>query len=292
LGAFALTVMAGLFAALPLELGTTALLFAPLVGAVYYLAAMRRYWRRRRVVRQPFPEAWRHRLESCVDFYGKLDAPEKGRFEQSVQIFLSEQRIYGVRGAEVPDEAKVLVAASAAMISHGLPEWEWPTIRDIVIYPSAFDEDYDAGRGKNIIGMVHAQGPILFSGPQLSHGFCVDRDGHNVGLHEMAHVLDMADGRADGIPAGVQWVSSAPWLSLVADRLRRVRRGQMRRILRGYAGKNEAEFFAVAVETFFEKPTQLADKDSELFEMLADYFNLDPRTAKLRRPLATARSDQ
>ena len=39
---------------------------------------------------------------------------------------------------------------------------------------------------------------------------------------------------------------------------------------------------------FFERPEQLAERDAELFDMLAEYFNLDPRTGALRRPIRDA----
>jgi len=274
---------------LPLELGPWSAIPALAAGAAAFLVPTRRYLRRRQLAREPFPEAWRARLESCVAFYSLLDAPGRRRFERDVRFFMAEQRISGVRGAPVPDDVELLVAASAAMLGHGLPDWEWPHVRDIVVYPTSFDEEYaTSGRGRHIVGMVHHQGPILFSGPELVHAFCTERDGHNVGLHEMAHVMDFVDGRADGVPAGAEWVASAPWIEVVADRLGRVRRGELRKVIRAYGGKNEAELFAVAVEAFFERPAELASRDPQLFEMLSDYFNLDPRTGALRRPVDDA----
>lgn len=282
-GAVLLAAVVFVFAYLPLELGVLSLVPALAAGGLYFWIAMRRYLRRRKTVLRPFPGPWRERLERCVGFYRKLDPEGRRRFERDVLIFLSEQRVHGVRGAEVPDDVKVLVAASGAMLSFGLPDWEWPDVRDVVIYPTTFNEDYEARHGETIAGMVHHQGPIIFSGPELSHGFCRDRDGYNPGLHELAHVMDFADGVADGVPAGVEWVAAAPWVQIVADRLGKVREGNVARALRDYAGKNEAELFAVAVEVFFEQPERLAERDPELFDMLLNYFNVDPRTGKLLR---------
>lgn len=288
-GAALAAVAVYLFLGYPLELGPVALAPALVAGVVVFALLTRRYFRRRRLAREPFPEAWRARLESCVAFYRRLGERGKRRFERDVRFFMAEQRIYGVRGAPVPDDAKLLVAASAAMLGHGMPAWEWPGVRDIVVYPGSFNQDYEtSGHDRRIAGMVHHQGPILFSGPQLVHAFCTERDGANVGLHEMAHVMDFSNGRADGVPAGAEWVATAPWIEVVADRLRRVRRGQLREVLRAYGGTNEAELFAVAVEAFFERPDQLAAHDQQLFDMLAEYFNLDPRTGDLRRPVPGA----
>jgi hypothetical protein len=248
----------------------------PLAAAAYFLFMMRRYIVRRRIVRRPFPGSWRETLEKCVPFYRRLDERGRRRFEDDVRFFLAEQRISGLRGAPADDRVEVLVASSAAILSHGLPEWEWPNLRDIVIYPGAFDDDYRIGHDKHIIGMVHHQGPIVFSERDLKHGYCVSRDGLNVGLHELAHVMDLGDGRADGIPDGMEWAATAPWVQVMADRLGGLRSRRGPRALRSYAGKNEAEFFAVAVEAFFEQPEKLLARDPELYEMLSAYFRQDP----------------
>lgn len=43
-----------------------------------------------------------------------------------------------------------------------------------------------------------------------------------------------------------------------------------------YGATNPAEFFAVATETFFEKPQQLLDKHPELYRLLQGYYQLNP----------------
>jgi MtfA peptidase len=241
-----------------------------LAGGLYYALATRRYRRRLGLALAPEHAAL---LERAVPFYRRLGDDGKRRFETDVCIFMTEQTVTGIAGKAVDDEARVLIAASAAMLTHGMPDFEWPRVRDIVVYPRSFDEKYDA-RGGHIAGMVHLHGPILFSRRDLRHGFQA-RDGHHVGIHEMAHVIDMLDGSADGVPGDLPWVSSAPWIKVVAQRLRRVR--GRHHVLRDYAGTNEAELFAVAVEAFFEQPDKLARRDRELFDMLRDYFNQDPR---------------
>jgi MtfA peptidase len=244
-------------------------------GAIAWFVGVRRYLARRKLVGQPLPEAWKRALERCVDVYPKLEGEARQRFEQDVRIFIAEQRIYGPRGAEVKDEIKVLIAASAAIMSHGMPGWEWPNLRDIVVYSTSFDEDYEVAGDNPIAGMVHAQGPIVFSARDLKHGFCKPHDGLNVGLHELAHVMDFATGAANGVPAGMEWVGTAPWIQVVAERLKKIRAGR-NQTLRDYGGKNEAELFAVAVEAFFERPRRLRKRDPELYGMLAEFFGQDP----------------
>jgi MtfA peptidase len=255
------------------------------LGAIWYAWMAGRYHRRKALVAAPFPPAWRAILERRVGYYRNLDEEARGRFEDDVRIFLAEQRIYGAgegsERLEVGDETRLLIAASAAMLCHGMPNFEWPRMRDIVVHPRAFNEDYGSEHA-SISGMVHHQGPILYSKRDLAAGFRRD-DGHNVGLHELAHVLDLADGYADGVPIGAAWASDAPWLEIITDRLRKLRSRRYARVLRDYAATNEAEFFAVAVESFFERPQALRDKDPELYGMLCDYFGQDPAAVVRRR---------
>jgi len=49
-------------------------------------------------------------------------------------------------------------------------------------------------------------------------------------------------------------------------------------LIDSYGATNPAEFFAVATETFFEKPNQLNQKHLSLYELLQRYYRLDPQT--------------
>ena len=269
-------VVAGALAVMATPLA--AAVVAPVVGLVVFGISIRRYVRRARAAREPFPPAWRTVLERRVPFYRWLDADGRDRFENDVRIFLSEQRIFAERGAKLDDDTRVLIAASAAMLGFGIPDWEWVNLRDSVVYPGAFDEDYQQTEQAFIAGMVQHQGPILFSQRDLRLGFS-KLDGHNVGLHELAHVMDFADGRADGVPGDVDWVATAPWIELVSNRLAKLKKRKGYDALRRYASENEAELFAVAVEAFFEQPKRLHEKDPELYELLRDYFGQDPAAA-------------
>lgn len=258
----------------------TRLLITITVTSLMFMFFIEKYIRRYLYLQTDCPSQWQTILLQKVPFYRKLDPEGRRRFEKDVMIFIKEQRIFGVRGEEVSEEIKVLVAASAAILGFGLPGWEWPNFRDILVYPTGFDEDYNIEQSHPLKGMVHQQGPIIFSEEDLKHGFYKNTSGFNVGLHEMAHVLDMADGRADGVPSGMNWFATAPWIKLMADRIQKIRSGQCKAILRDYAGVNQAEFFAVAVEAFYERPSKLRQSDPELFKLLQSYFGVDPENPR------------
>lgn len=251
---------------------------AAIVGVAVFGAALalftRRARRRREVTAAPFPTAWRETLEKWVEYYRELDEPARARFEREAQIFIDEQTITGPRGAELEDELRVLVAASAVVVVFGREGFRYPQLRDIVVYDRAFNEDYEEEAGANILGMVHAQGPILFSAQSLRQGFRGEHDGHNVGYHEFAHVLDFEHGRADGVPGFMPWAAVRPWLKVMHDETAQIEK--RRSILRRYATTNEAEFFAVATEAFFEKPRRMEKEHPELYALLVEAYGQDP----------------
>lgn len=47
-------------------------------------------------------------------------------------------------------------------------------------------------------------------------------------------------------------------------------------VMNSYGATNPAEFFAVATETFFEKPDSLLKKHPALYEQLQRYYQLNP----------------
>lgn len=233
-------------------------------------------WRRWRVARQPFPTAWRLWLEAHVPFYRGLDAVGRRRFERDVQFFLDEQRFEGV-GVEVTETLRLAVAAGAALLLHGRPNWELPARRTFLFYADRFNEDYDEDALGDYEGMAHAQGPVILSAKAVEMGWAFPHDGDNVVLHELAHLFDFENLDADGIPTLLNPASAEAWRRLMRAEMAKVRQG--RSVLRRYAATSAAEFFAVAVENFFERPELLAHRHPELFEALCAFFNLDPRSS-------------
>lgn len=246
-------------------------LAAGFVGLAVLAVAVARVWseRRRRAARA-LAAPLRDALVAHVDFYRRLGPSEKTRFEAEVAEFLEVQHITGPRDAPVSDVVLALVAASAVVLTFGRRGYRWSRLRDVVVYAEAFDEEYAVGAEKNVLGMVHHAGPILFSERALLGGFKNARDGHNVGFHEMAHVLDFEGGHADGVPSLLPWRAVEPWLAQMKVEIDRVE--AHRSVLRDYAATNEAELFAVATEAYFERPEALKKKHPKLYAVLEEVY--------------------
>jgi Mlc titration factor MtfA (ptsG expression regulator) len=249
----------------------------PLAAALVFWGLMRQAFRRQRVSGRTFSPRWRRTLEH-VGYYVALDGVERRRFERDVAIFLDQVEVTGV-GTTVNDGVRLLVASSAVMLTFGRPGWVLTDVPEILVYPTPFDERFRrASRHVDAYaGMMVPRNAVALSKSALIWSFRHDEPYH-VGLHEFAHFLDMEDGRFDGVPRGLGGGAHRRWQMLIDDELARVRRGDS--ALDEYAGTNEAETFAVAVEHFFKAPDRLRRRHPDLYEALRDYLNQDPA----RRP--------
>lgn len=245
-----------------------------LIPVVFVLwRGLRQPWQRWRVSRHRFPADWRTWLKEHVPLYTSLDEEGRKRFERDVQFFLGEQYFEGVDGVVVTDILKLSVAAGAALMLHGRPDWELGTNRTILFYPSHFDEDYQDTSYARFDGMVHAQGPIILSKASIESDWRFQGNGHNVVIHELAHLFDMADSVAEGVPSLMDRSSAKAWDDLMRREMHQVRLGNS--LLRKYAATKPAEFFAVTTENFFDRPLALYERHPALYEALRAFFNLD-----------------
>ncbi|HMK20790.1 MAG TPA: zinc-dependent peptidase, partial [Terriglobales bacterium] len=211
-------------------------------------------------------------------FLGALDDAGKARFRQLVQIFLDEVRVTGIRTV-VDDTIRVLVAASAVIPIFGFHDWTYHRLREVLIYPDAFDDAYRSTGGKQetILGMAglhHLSGVIILSKPALLAGFDHPAGHHHVGVHEFAHLVEQEE-REYGLPPEVPWMAVRQWVRYVARELGHPSRARAR--LDGYAYTNEHEFFAVLAEYFFTSPASLQRRDPALYALLRDLFHQDTR---------------
>jgi MtfA peptidase len=220
----------------------------------------------------------RNLLETEVEFYRKLNEAQKKQFEARMLVFLASTRITGVQ-TEVEDIDRVLIAAGAIIPIFYFPDWEYINLNEVLLYPGAFNHDFQQeGQDRHIAGMVGDgafEDIMILSKDELRQGFKNKAGKTNTAIHEFIHLIDKTDGSVDGIPESLlnrQYV--IPWLQLMRRKVRQIM--QNRSDIDPYGATNEAEFFAVASEYFFERPDLLQEKHPELFNLLATIFRQSP----------------
>jgi len=241
---------------------------------LYVLLSLRKEAGRWLAQRRPFPPEWREILAQYSSFYNALDEEGQKRFEGDIAIFLRENRIRGIRGEEADLLSRILVAAGVATILHGRSDWEPPFYDGVVVYPGeTFDPEFNLYKGQ-IAGMAGERRPLLVTREILEKSFKDARDGYNSLIHEIAHYFDFENPQVSGVPLiGTDFQTARKWIRVTEEEREKVNRGKS--FLRSYAGSNEAEFFAVATELFFERPDIMASENRELYNLLRDFYNMD-----------------
>nr|WP_199140772.1 M90 family metallopeptidase [Pedobacter sp. ASV12] len=217
-------------------------------------------------------------LDMHVVYYRHLDQAKKKLFVQKIADFLASVKIEGV-GVEVEPLDRLLVASSAVIPIFGFDNWAYGNLGSVVLYPDTFNEDFAFEGGKrNILGMVgtgYMNGQMILSKSALRHGFSASAGKSNTGIHEFVHLLDKSDGATDGIPQNLMAHEyTIPWLKMMHEEIGRINKDQSD--IDPYAMTNEAEFFAVASEYFFEQPEILKEHHPGLYEQLSRIFAQHP----------------
>lgn len=252
------------------------------------------WWHERKraeILETPFPEAWQALLVRNVAHYARLSAEQQARLRDLLQVFISEKSWEGCGGLQLTDEMRVTIAAQACLLVLELPHRMYHNVESILVYPSTVlrpeskqgvfmrSRDIVARGPVALLGEAHLGGPVILAWDRVLRDGRRPQDGHNLVYHEFAHQLDMLDGSADGTPPISDRAQLADWakacesafLELKSD----VTRGKTS-TLDSYGATNEAEFFAVATEHFFDRPSELKRELPALYEVLVGFYRQDP----------------
>lgn len=250
-------------------------------GIFFYMNTIRKYQTRLRLLEGEFPIDWDLYLKYHSVYYDSLNGEEQHVFAMRVLFFFEEVRIDGI-DTDADERIKLLVAASAIIPTFAFPYFEYPNLRNVLVYPEAFNErfetdsiDRDDAHNSGMVGTGFMNYTVLLSKRELLAGFSGTRNRRNVGIHEFVHLLDKADGSIDGVPAILMDHASVPaWLELVDREMDDLERG--RSDIDSYGLTDRGEFFAVACEYFFNNPEKFRENHPELHAMLCTIFAQTP----------------
>jgi hypothetical protein len=242
--------------------------------------------RRRKLLVRPFPSEWLPYLEANVSTYATLTGAEQAKLRDVARIFIAEKTWEGCGGLAITDEIRITIAAQACVLALGHDGFYFENVRTILVYPHGYvapeETANEAGivdsSGSARLGEAHYRGPVVLSWSDALAGGKTHRDGKNLVYHEFAHQLDMLDGLADGTPPMPDG-QRARWRDVMAMEYHRLIRDSEHRkatLLEEYGTTNEAEFFAVATECFFERAVPMQRRHPKLYEVLRDFYRQDP----------------
>lgn len=263
---------------------TTGIIFVFIFVAIFLFLF---YGSERKVKAFVLPDHYRDILQQHVHFYNHLYNADKREFEERMRRFLSTVRITGIKTV-VEDIDLVFIAASAIIPIFGFKNWEYTNLYEVLVYPNAFDEEFKLQGGElpygGMVGWGSMQNQMIISQQDLREGFIHPVHNRNTGIHEFVHLIDKGDGATDGLPENIidkQYI--VPWLRLMQKGIKDIAEGRSE--INPYGATNEAEFFAVVSEYFFNNPGHLKHKHPELFSLLEQIFRQHPDSSYYKEPV-------
>ena len=264
-------------------LWTTALAVAVALGVAYP------GWRLRRVMARDIDPGWLAILQRNIPLYSRMPADLRRQLDKLVQQFLHQKKFVGCEGLEITDEIRVTIAGQACLLLLNRFTRVYPRLQLVLVYPTAFlvpgqhgsPDDPASARAPEVrLGESWGDGRVILSWDHVQRGAYDWSDGQNVVLHEFAHQLDSESGSNNGAPFLGDPASYGNWSAVLSRDFAHLRHEAMFRqqgVMDHYGATNPAEFFAVATETFFEKPWQLAARHPALYGQFRQYYRVDPR---------------
>ena len=208
-------------------------------------------------------------LISRLSYYSKLQREDQQLFYERVKKFIADKEFVPVEISEVSITDKLLIASSAVQLTFGLEEFVLSRFHTVYVYPNHF---YNRKTKQHHKGEVNLHGTISLSLHDFHEGNKNETDGINLGLHEMAHAL-----RVEQFLEQDQDDFFNTYFSKLSIELEdEMKSTENNDFIRAYGKTNKHEFFAVAVENFFERPKQFKELMPELYEHFVLLLNQNP----------------
>lgn len=259
------------------------ILFLTISAAIAFVWVLGRRQAYRRVLAEssfsPEQTAW---VRENWALWDRLPANVRAEVEGLSLIFLYEKVFEACGGLEeVSAEMKTVIAAQACLLWTNQRGTPYPSLRSVLVYPDAYRVKDEFGMENIRLGESWGRGTVVLAWNSVRSGGRDEKDGHNLVIHEFAHQLDTVNGPADGFPELPDNADFQSWPEVFGHEFGRlvedVEKGR-RTVMDSYGATNEAEFFAVAAETFFEKADQIAEEHPDLYRLLRYFFANDPKS--------------
>ncbi len=239
----------------------------------------------KKIKKLPFTKQYEDILEK-TPHYHRLNAEDKLKLQDSIVFFIHTKQFIGV-GLDVSVEMKVLIAFYACLLMiHKNTENCYDNLKTIVLYPHSI-----MTKQIKSYGGIYTKEEFMIQGQSANDTVVITwheakRESYhmrhnNVIIHEFAHEINFMDGEIDGVPP-IEHSKYDEWVRVLYKEFNTLgtivlknRKWGKYELLGAYAASNEAEFFAVVTERFFESPVSLKHHFPELYAEFEDFYQID-----------------
>ena len=209
--------------------------------------------------------------EKNIAYYQKLDPIGRNKFVERCIEIQSQIEFQTREELELSNEMKMHVSACIAQLTFGFKDIQIGLLKGVILFPDIF---YSRLVENWVKGLAMGNGVVFLSWNHFKEGYADSRDTYNLGLHEFAHIL-----RLEAISDNDMDIRFASyyeeWNEIALPIFNKHRNGSID-FFREYANTNEAEFFSVCIENFFEIPDLFKEELPTLYFHLCYLLNQNP----------------
>jgi hypothetical protein len=215
------------------------------------------------------PSHYKQILLKNDQYYRELPLNLQKSFNSRMMKFIASKDFQAREGLHMDVEMIIMISAAAIKITFGMRNYILPNFHTIIVYPGEFFSRTSRQMSK---GETRGAGIIVFSWNDFQHGNSIPNDSINLGYHEFAHALFLSHVLSpyedDFKQQYREWLVFLNNNSILA-------KVKNKHIFRDYAAVNEVEFFAVALENFFENPEHFKKELPKTYALMANILNQD-----------------
>ena len=223
-------------------------------------------------------------IANNIGLYKWLPSELIAPWEERILCFLEEFPITFMKKEMPSEEMRILVAAEASLLIVKRPLSDFRHLKAVHLW-----EDEIKGN-KNARGSA-TRFEVNLSWNYLKQSIKKARDGHNLTLHEFAHLIDFADdGIAQSIPVSRRSKDFKEWQMIVDqehENLMQAYESGKNYSIRAYGGYesikgDKPEIFSCGTSAFFERGARLKRESPVIYELFKLFYGIDPASWRKR----------
>lgn len=212
-------------------------------------------------------------LNHKYPYYTKLPWKLKMKFLRMARDHYEYFEFVSRDGMKLTRAMKAIICSAASQLVLFLPHESLTYFEKIIVYPDYYQSRITHRRHKGEVNP--GLKIIVFSWRGIMEGIKITDDGLNLLLHEFAHALWLEHKLTSHIydVLDSQWVKR--FEEYAVNEMTHIKLNEDH-FFRKYAFENMEEFFAVAVENFFERPAQFKSAQPSLYIIMMSLLRQDP----------------
>lgn len=212
-------------------------------------------------------------LKNEFTFYNKLTKKQKRYFEHRLALFIKDKDFVGRQGFVINDKERVLISATAVMLTFGFRDFYIGLIEKIIVYPKAFYSKINQELHKGEFNPKLKA--LVLSWEDFKEGYDIENDNLNLGVHEFSHAIHLNCIRVKDVNSVLFLDSYKELIDLLSEDKTLKSRLVDSRYFREYAYTNQYEFLAVLVEYFIESPSEFRSIFPQIYAKVRQMLNMN-----------------